>query len=178
MDGKKETTQLAAEVKSGSQSAFSELEERYRPMIRNEVSARCGRVAFDDLYQEAMIALFAAASAFDPDRGVTFGAFARVCVCHRLDSALRRGADPVCETLSDEIGLCADSPEAALLADESYGQRLRFIDGMLTDQERSAFMLYLEGLSYRDIASRLGRTPKSVDGALRRSKEKLRRAFQ
>ena len=67
------------------------------------------------------------------------------------------------------------SPEEELIAREDYRELLRSIDRVLTESEREAFALYLEGKSYSEIAERLGRTAKSVDGALRRAKEKIRK---
>jgi len=177
---KSEIIHLTEQVKSGSQEAFSELVARYDPMIKSEIAFYLGfgAVSFDELYQEAMIALFAAATSFDKNYGSTFGSYTRVCVRHRFDSFVRKNAGtPFSEELSENLLFPGLSPEESLIADESYRLRMEFIDGMLTPYERSVFLLYLEGRSYREIAKKSGKSEKSVDGALRRAREKLRRAF-
>ena len=45
----------------------------------------------------------------------------------------------------------------------------------LSGLERQILQLYLEGMSYRDIAERVGRSEKSVDNAVHRIRHKLTR---
>ena len=47
----------------------------------------------------------------------------------------------------------------------------------LSDYELACLQLLLDGCSYAQIAGRLGRTVKSVDRALGRARQKLRRAL-
>ena len=169
--------ELVQGVRDGSHTAFAELAILYRPMLKSEASSRAGRVAYDDLYQEALIALHAAALSFDLSRGVAFGAYARICVSRRLTSAIRRDGGPDHLELDCDIESPGATPEQFVLAREQHRGFLRFIDSALTEYEREVFRLYLDGHSYIDIAARLGKTRKSVDGAIRRSKEKLREAF-
>ena len=51
---------------------------------------------------------------------------------------------------------------------------LRRVDTKLSQNERTVLYLFLSGLSYREIAERLGKTPKSVDNALQRVRHKLK----
>ena len=176
MNNQKETAELAARVKAGNQRAFSELAVQYRPLIEHECLRRAGRLAVDELSQAALIGLYSAACSFDPSLGVTFGAYARVCVSNRIDSELR-AVRPSNEPLDEENAGTDISPEEAFLSDESYRLRLASIDRILSDYEKQVFMLYLQGESYKFIAARLGKSEKSVDGALTRSRAKLRAAL-
>jgi len=47
----------------------------------------------------------------------------------------------------------------------------------LTELEKQALELYIEGLTYRDIADILNAPPKAVDNALQRAKRKLKEVF-
>ena len=47
------------------------------------------------------------------------------------------------------------------------------IEKKLSDMEKTVLSLYLEGLSYKEIAEVIGKTPKSIDNALQRIKRKL-----
>ena len=66
-----------------------------------------------------------------------------------------------------------DQPEERVISAESGAAARR----LLTDYERDCLQLLLEGYRYADIAKKLGRTEKSVDGALTRARSKLRRAL-
>ena len=171
-----QTEELVSRAKAGSQQAFSELAVIYTPLIESECLRRAGKWDMDDLKQAALIGLYSAVCAYDPGRGVTFGAFAKVCISNRIDSELRRirpGEDELDETIR-----ASGTPEEDFIAKESYLDRLERIDAVLSDYEKKVFSLYLNGESYKFIAARLGKTEKSVDGALRRSKEKLRRVLK
>ena len=177
LDNKKEIEKLITEARAGHQRAFSELVLQYTPLIESECLKRADKLDLPDLKQAALIGLYSAVCSYDFSRGVTFGAYARVCVSNRLDSELRRAPrkdESLDEALSRETGL---SPEEEIIARERLAQRLAHIDSLLSDYERQVFKLYLGGESYKFIAARLGKSEKSVDGAIRRAKEKLRRAF-
>ena len=170
-------SELLAQVKNGNQKAYAELSRQYAPMLYSECSRRSDRMDSDELYQLALIALYGAARTYDESRGgLTFGLYAKICVRRRLDGELRRAGkyrfdEPIAENEASPLA----SPEEELIAREDYRELLDAIDRVLTESERAAFTLYLEGKSYSEIAQRLGRTAKSIDGALRRAKEKIRK---
>ena len=179
LDNNNHPSELVRAAKKGSQRAFSELVLQYTPLIESECLRRAGAtVEMDELKQAAMLGLYGAVCSYEEDRGVTFGAFARVCISNRLDSELRR-ARPSDEPLDDQrIGAgITSSPEESYILREDLIRGLAQVDQVLTEYERRVFLLYLSGESYKFIAARLGKTAKSVDGAIRRSKEKLRRAL-
>lgn len=64
-------------------------------------------------------------------------------------------------------------PEEALIGRESYEAVARDIETMLSPLERDALALYLQGLSYQQIAAALRRSTKCVDNAIQRVKKKL-----
>ena len=177
MTDAKKLSELLSQVKDGNQKAYAELSRQYTPMLLNECAKRSDKMDADELYQAALIALYGAARTYDESRGgLTFGLYAKICVRRRLDGELRRAGkyrfdEPIAENEASPLA----SPEEELIAREDYRELLRSIDRVLTESEREAFALYLEGKSYSEIAERLGRTAKSVDGALRRAKEKIRK---
>ena len=64
-------------------------------------------------------------------------------------------------------------PEEALIGRESYEAVARDIENALSKLEREALSLYLQGLSYQQIAAAMGRSTKCVDNAIQRVKKKL-----
>lgn len=172
----KKTVDLLVRVRSQSQQAFAELALAYAPLIESECAKRVGKIEADELRQVALIGLYSAACSFDITKeGITFGLYAKICIGRRLDGELRKLYTRVEEPIGDDEISPVASPEEELIARESYNKLLEQIDRTLTEGERSAFMLYLSRKSYAEIANILGRTEKSVDGAIRRAKAKLRK---
>ncbi len=56
---------------------------------------------------------------------------------------------------------------------ERVGKIEAYIQNQLSQFEQNVVNLYIEGMSYQQIAEHLGRTPKSIDNALQRIKKKL-----
>ena len=64
-------------------------------------------------------------------------------------------------------------PEDALLNKERKKEMNNVINENLSTKEKRVLVLYLQGLSYRQIAEALGETTKAVDNAISRTKKKL-----
>ena len=67
------------------------------------------------------------------------------------------------------------NPEELVLARESKEELDAAFSRCLSRFEIKVLDLYLEGLSYREIAQRLSRDAKSVDNAVQRIRRKLER---
>ncbi len=181
---------LAAE---GDRDAEDHLAERYLRLVRI-----CARPLFlaggdsEDLIQEGTFGLLSAIRSYDPDEGVAFKTFAEHCIRMRLLSAIKTATRLKHFPLNDGISLeelsedpSADisalpeltrhDPERLILAKESREELNEFFSRCLSRNENSVLGLYLEGLSYREIAERLGKTPKSIDNAVQRIRRKLAR---
>lgn len=175
---------LLAAVRSGAGSAFSELLLLYRPLL----TARIARLTppsdtvWEELYQDASLALYRAALRYRPEEGVAFGTFARVCVDNALISAYRKmraegghrslealfeaGEDPTASELAD--------PAGRLISEEEVGGLYRMAITTLSAYELQVFLSYIRGYTPRQIAPTLGRSEKSVANAIGRALAKLR----
>ena len=170
------TSELIRLVKLNDTEAFDALLQRYGPMIETAVGHYARFIGsgggLDDLNQEAAIALYQAARTFRDGMGVTFGLYAKICVHNRLKTVLRKlqsNYEPY-----EKIRLTASNPESGYIAAEDYRRLRKKLELLLTEYERRVLLMYLEGRSYRAIASACGRDEKSVDNALRRIRRKLR----
>ena len=67
------------------------------------------------------------------------------------------------------------SPEQTLMEQEALDELLRVLATSLSTLEQQTLDLFLLGLSYREIAERLGKSTKSVDNAVQRIRTKLAR---
>lgn len=186
--------ELQALAVGGDSSAENELAIRYLRLVRI-----CSRPYFlaggdsEDLIQEGMMGLLSAVREFDPNAGTSFKTYAELCVKRRLVSAVRNASrlkhtflnDGVSldEILSDESQtLAAFSvesfsriPEEQVLARESKNDFLTTYSRLLSRFEIQVLDLYLDGLSYSEIAEICGKPQKSVDNAVQRIRQKLAR---
>ena len=68
-----------------------------------------------------------------------------------------------------------EDPEKLLIAREQIEDRNARIKKELSKLEQQVLKLYMQGLSYEEIAEQLGKTEKSIDNALQRIRGKLSR---
>ena len=182
--------QLAAE---GDRDAEDALAARYLRLVRI-----CARPLFlaggdsEDLIQEGTFGLLSAIRKYDPSDGASFKTFAEHCIRSRLLSAIKSASrlkhvplnDGISlEELSEDPGadmsalpeLIRLNPEELVLAKESREELSAVFSRCLSKFEIKVLDLYLDGLSYREIADRLCRDAKSIDNAVQRIRHKLAR---
>ena len=176
---------------NGDRAAEESLAARYMQLVR-----ACARPLFlaggdsEDLSQEGMFGLLSAIREFDPSQGVSFRSFAEHCIRMRLYSAVKTASrlkhlplndSMPLEQLSDDPSsqlsaapeLFRRSPEDLVLARESKEELKQLFNQRLSHMERQVLDLFLDGLSYRDIAQVLKKDEKSVDNAVQRIRRKL-----
>lgn len=146
----------------------------------------------DDLTQEGMIGLFKAIRDYEPGKGAIFSTFATVCIKNQIKTAISASnrkkhlplnsyisiyaeIDEYGSVLADDLEAEAKSsnPEKMILAKELRNSLDARINTELSPMERKVIKLYLEGLSYADIAVKLDKTEKAVDNALQRIRTKF-----
>jgi RNA polymerase sporulation-specific sigma factor len=186
---------LLAIASQGDQQAIESLLIRYKNLVRRKASAMYMAGAdSEDVIQEGMIGLFKAIRDFKPEFQVPFAAFASYCVMAQITDAVRQASrkkhQPLNASLAlqglnqdadegkyDLLNLFAETnqpdPEETLLNQEKLTALLYFIQSELSDMERQAVLLFIQNLSYQQIADCLGSTPKKIDNALGRARRKF-----
>lgn len=165
--------------------------DKYKPLVRKRANALylIGGDT-DDLIQEGMIGLFQAIRDYEDGQEASFARFARMCIERQMYTAIEasrrkkhaplnsyisiyddsgRDGVPLADVLS---GGAAENPEYLLIDRESVGQKLDALSKCLSKLERQVFDYMLEGLNYRQIAERMGKSPKAVDNAIQRMRKK------
>ena len=174
---------------------INQLVENYASLIRGI----CRRFyitggSSDDLYQEGMIGLLEACKKFDERRGTigddTFRAFATTCIKRQILDAIKHANTKKNQPLNNaipivrkndedeefeiaEIGVAAD-PEEVFISKEKQEERLKILEEALSPFEKQVLELYLDGLSTKDIAKELNKTPRSITNTIQRIKAKVR----
>lgn len=183
---------LCAKAAQGDRAAEETLVHRHTRLVRV-----CARPFFlaggdsEDLIQEGMIGLITAIREYDPSRGARFRTFAATCVRRRLISVVRAAAGgkhiPLNESVSLDPSLVLahqdlqgfgtaypqGNPEDAVIHAEDLSALEEAIRTGLTQLESRVLTLYLEGLSYREIAEEVHRSTKAVDNAVQRVRRKV-----
>ena len=186
-------TMLQSLAFDGDRDAEDALATRYLRLVRI-----CARPLFlaggdsEDLIQEGTFGLLSAIRNYNPADGASFKTYAEHCIRMRLLSAIKSASrlkhvplnDGISlEELSEDPGadistfpeLIRYNPEELILAEESREELNAACSRCLSRFEIKVLDLYLEGLSYREIAERLCRDAKSIDNAVQRIRRKLAR---
>ncbi len=186
---------LQAIAAGGDRLAEEQLAMRYTQLVR-----ACARPLFlaggdsEDLIQEGMLGLLTAIRQFDPEMNASFKTYAEICIKSRMYSAVKSAARlkhlPLNDCLSLDHILSEESqtqlaanpeafrrtPEEQVLARESKIEFYNASAQQLSKLEKQVLELYLDGLSYSEIALRTHRNEKSVDNAVQRIRRKLARS--
>lgn len=167
-------------VQAGDDDAFELIREQYAPLLLTMVSkvlANESKIEFDDLMQEASLALFQAALSFDlSQKQVTFGLYSKICVRNRLISVVRKHRKRDSSARDSKMPVPIAERKSARRA--GLGDLSDAVDTLFSSFEKSVYQLYLAGYSAAEIASRLQKSDKSIDNAIYRVRKKIKQYFQ
>lgn len=184
---------LCNRAASGDRVAEEELVMRYTRLVR--IFSRPYFLAgadSEDLIQEGMLGLLKAIREYDGARDTTFRTYAAICIRNRLISAIRAASRDKHTPLNRYIPFehsdgqetsghffgarpAVSDPEALILQQEAHHELLDALRGRLSPFEADVLRLYLQGLSYSEIAAEVSCPPKSADNAIQRIRRKLTR---
>ena len=191
-----EDLQLVMRARNGDGDAMEKLLRRYTSFVRLKASSYflAGGDA-DDLVQEGLIGLYKAVRDFRADKETSFRSFAELCVTRQIITAIKTatrfkhaplntyvsfsqtpaGQDGEGEcTLGDALpGPGVNDPSVCVISTEELQSLVFCLGTGLSRLEAEALKLYLEGLSYEDMAAELGCDTKTIDNALQRVKRKI-----
>ena len=185
----KSDEELQSLAKARVAGAEEALAERYARVVR-----MCARPYFlaggdsEDLIQEGMLGLLSAIREYDEAKGATFKTYAETCIHNRIRSAVRSANRMKNAPLNDGVSLedvlsdesqslgtnfYTRSPEEQVLARETENEFISAYSRCLSKLEANILRLYLDGLSYSEMAAASGRDVKAVDNAVQRIRRKL-----
>ena len=177
-------------ARQGDGPAMENLIRRYTRLVKT-----CARPFFlagadaEDVIQEGMLGLMKAIREFDSTKGVPFSVFARLCIQRKIYSATRSASalkhQPLNQSMSLDRPLFEDlaeshtrvtapigDPESLVIGNEEREERTRQLYSLLSEFEANVLTLFLDGLSYEEMAETLGKPVKSVENAIQRIKRK------
>ncbi len=181
-------------AKGGHLAATEFLITRFRPLVENKAKAYFVIGADrEDVIQEGMIGLYKAIRDFRSDRLNRFRPFAELCVTRQIITAVKTAtrqkhvplngyvslnrpytSDVSDHTLLDVLPTSeSGNPESEFLGGQMSAEICEAVCNSLSELERQVLRFYLEGLSYKEISSRIDYPAKAIDNALQRVKRKM-----
>ena len=191
-----EDLQLVLRARNGDGAALDFLIRRYTGFVRLKASSYfLAGGDGEDLIQEGLIGLYKAVRDFRPDKETSFRSFAELCVTRQIITAIKTAtrfkhaplntyvsfshspaghdSDGDC-TLGDALpGPGVDDPSVCVISSEELQSLVFTLGTGLSSLESNALRLYLDGLSYEEMAEELGCDTKTIDNALQRVKRKI-----
>lgn len=187
---------VIALIQNGQSEATEYMLKKYAPLVKKSIRTLYLIGAdTEDLSQEGMIGLFKAIQSYQTDSNASFYTFAKLCIDRQIYTAIkasnRKKHLPLNSYISfyskaneDDTELIENleagnesNPEHIILDRENTNSIEHLIEAHLSKMEKQVLSLYLEGLSYTDIASSLGKSNKSIDNAIQRIREKIKRNY-
>lgn len=184
--------QLIETLRAGDDNIMDYILTKYKPMVLGKANAMylIGGDT-DDLIQEGMIGLFKAIRDYRKDKEASFFHFAELCVNRQIYSAVeasnRKKHVPLNtyvsfyaqsseegKSLAETLPDVTENPEQRIIAQESMQLFWDDVKSRLSTMECEVLDAYLSGLNYRQIAEKMGKSPKAIDNALSRIKSKIR----
>ena len=170
--------------------------QRHTGLVKYIVSTFGGIMPSDleDFQQEGMIGLYDAIEKYDSSKGAGFRTYASTVIRNRIlnvyasknslknsplkDYISTDASDPASEW-SDKNSLASPdmTPEEIALFDELREKLENTFLTKLTDSERTAQILRMNGASVKEIACSMGITEKAAEKAISRARKKIRESI-
>lgn len=185
--------ELVKRVKNKEEGAFTELLQKFRPMIYSffknyHLEGGDYSISREDLYQEGCLALLEAVESYNEKKGAQFSTFAYIVIRRRIHHHLRKEfrklkSEYYSLDALDEIdhykSLASPSPTST---EENYRQQkimlqIRDYIRTLDEEDRDIVAYRSQKKSYVEIAEILGINPKKVDNRLQKMKHDFRRRY-
>lgn len=183
-------------IRKGNEDATEYLLKKYAPLVKKSIRTLYIIGAdTEDLSQEGMIGLFKAIQNYQQDSSASFFTFAKLCIDRQIYSAIkaskRKKHSPLNSYISfysyineDEVELIDNleagnnsNPEHIILDRENTSHIMELLEEHLSKMEKEVLPLYLDGQSYSDIALSLNKPVKSIDNAIQRIREKVKKLY-
>ncbi len=174
------STTLLAAAQKGDPAAQNQIILMFDPLV-HRMSTRYFIIGGDrdDLLQEARIGLHKAIQSYSITQGTEFVTYAKLCIHNHIISVIKEAQTKKHAPLNKSVELDAatlfsyDSPMELVINRETLESMLTVVQDKLSKLEKQVLFLYLDGFSYKKIASTLQIDEKSVSNALCRIRSKL-----
>jgi RNA polymerase sigma-70 factor (ECF subfamily) len=174
--------QLMLRYAAGDARAFDELYAAHRDALWRFIRRSVGdAAATDDVFQECWSRVIAHRENYRPEARFATWLYRiahNCCMDHWRKSGRRAARETADEEAVAEAADPADAGPLDAVMDGEAGARLEAALGSLPGEQRTAFLLYVEGgLAVADIAATTGVNPETAKSRLRYAVARLKRAL-
>jgi RNA polymerase sigma-70 factor (ECF subfamily) len=181
MDDSGEGSRLLARAQAGDREAFDVLLERLEPRVRAFVLSRVRadarlRLDIDEIVQDTFVRAYESIQTF---RGGDLPSFARWLMGVARIAVIKAANSPGWRQLSAgaNIAESGTSPSRALRREERFDRLQSSLECLKGDDREVLYLVRIEGLSMKEAADRMGRSPEAVRKLFGRALLKLRARF-
>ena len=191
--------ELLSYIAENNEDATEILYKKYTPLVtkiarKMYLYTNKSGLEVSDLIQEGMLGLSNAICEYNDSKNASFYTFAKTCIERKIISAVTatkrlkhkalneslplevsRVADDNLIFLEEIIGDNKENPEHKLLDIENFNELIEIAKQELTDFELQVFELRISDFGYKEISDILDKDTKSIDNALQRIKNKLKK---
>lgn len=187
--------QLVEKIKMGDNASFEYLMNKYKIVVEKKANSYfLVGGSKEDIIQEGMIGLFKATRDFNKNMETSFYYFANMCIERQIITAVKAATRKKHSPLNSYVSLNKPvfdeekedamlqdimpdkdvlNPEVIFIGKENARNIKTNLERRLSNLEKMIYRFYVDGMSYTEIAKKMGKTPKSIDNALQRIKKKL-----
>lgn len=186
--------ELVRMSRSGNREAEEFLIQKYRGLAMEKSKTYFITGADrDDVIQEGMIGIFKAIRDYDEAGKASFHTFVELCITRQILTAVQGANRMKHQILNNSLSLNQEKEQAEdgvpmieklesgpSMDPEATAMVASVVESLMADGipvfsplENQVWTHLRSGLNYREIAERLGRSPKSVDNAIQRIKKKI-----
>lgn len=196
-DNYESDSELLYLVSDNSEEANEVIYKKYEPVIsyyakKYSTLIEGKGIDYNDLYQEGLIGLITAINNFKEQKDIKFSTFAFICIKRKIISAVRDANRKKHSILNDSYSLDYKNDnddtrgfdnilttdvgglEDLLVSKENNEYFIKRLNEELSDFEKMVYDLRINNFNYDEIAATLGKTQKSIDGALGRIRIKIK----
>lgn len=184
------TDEVVAKAQAGNSEAIDLIIKEYKNLIfLNVKNYFLVGADEDDLLQEGAIGLLKAIQAYTKGKA-SFKTFATLCIRRQILTAVRSSNAQKNSALNAASGNNLENedgnevypkelysnkkynPEEIFLSKEKVSNFHRFVENNFSPFEKKVFGYMVKGYSYKEIAEKLDKTPKTIDNSFQRIKRK------
>lgn len=188
--------ELLEYINDGNEEANNILIKKYEPLIVKialKMLPYCKNNGLDknDLVQEGMIGLNHALERYQEQKNILFYTYAKTCIERKIISVVIASNRVKNKILNESVSYDDDenlllkfisdskpNPEEIILNGEIEEDLINKIKKILTDFEEQVFLLLINGFKYKEIAGILDKDQKSIDNAIQRIKNKIKKVLE
>ncbi len=181
MEEDREGNQLLVKARAGDRASFDALIGRLDRRVRAFVRARIrpdsrSRLDLDEIVQDTFVRAFMSLSCF---RGDDVASFARWLLGIARIALIKAASPPGGKELVIETDVAKSgvSPSGALRREERFDRLEAAMGSLSADHREILFLVRMEGLSMKDAAERMGRSPAAARKLFGRALQKLQARF-